>query len=87
MERNKDARDAKETILPEDDSFFLELGSSFVMATEEEVDQFLDKERKELMMKINNKENELKHLKKDMIQVRTQLKNKFGDHIGLPEIK
>ena len=81
-----DAVDAVEMLLDED-ACRRQLGNSFMPISNDDTETFLQEQSKELKAKSHALSAELGDTVDQMTKLRAKLKAKFGDHIGLPEIK
>eukprot|EP00484_Ammonia_sp_Unknown_P017769 CAMPEP_0197044992 /NCGR_PEP_ID=MMETSP1384-20130603/20939_1 /TAXON_ID=29189 /ORGANISM="Ammonia sp." /LENGTH=274 /DNA_ID=CAMNT_0042476535 /DNA_START=9 /DNA_END=833 /DNA_ORIENTATION=- len=81
-----DGLEAIEMLLDED-ACRIELGNSFVYISNEDTEQSLKAQSKELKARRNELKQKLNETIDKMGKLRGKLKAKFGDHIGLPEIK
>ncbi len=71
----------------DEDAIRVQVGACFMEATEEEGEEFVKMRTKEYKAQIKEKQNELNKVISELSQLRAKLKTKFGDHIGLPEVK
>merc|ERR1712013_288670 len=81
-----DAHDAVEMLLDED-ACRLELGNSFMFISNEDTEDYLKAKTKGLRAEEKALKRQLNDTLEEMTALRAKLKKKFGDHIGLPEIK
>eukprot|EP01083_Nonionella_stella_P066356 174695_1 len=81
-----DATDAVEMLLDED-CCKLELANCFMAISNEDTEDYLKKVAKQNKLKLRQLKQQLNDTIAEMSKLRAKLKAKFGDHIGLPEIK
>merc|ERR1712003_183617 len=82
----EDATDAVEMLLDEDCSK-MELGNCFMALSNEDTEEYLQERGKEIKKEMKGLSKNLEETIGKMKTLRAKLKKKFGDHIGLPEIK
>ena len=82
----EDAGDAVEMLLDED-SCRRQLGNSWMPISNEETEQFLAAQSKQIGERSRALRARLSDTVDEMTALRARLKAKFGDHIGLPEVR
>jgi len=81
-----DAQEAIEMLLDED-ACRMELANCFMALSNEDTEQWLKTQSKDVKAQIRDIKIKLNVTMDAMTKLRGKLKEKFGDHIGLPEVK